>query len=41
LLSSFLEEDYVTREDLRAFAEKEGIPLRQLQIPEDGEILKL
>ncbi|MBT3178203.1 MAG: MBL fold metallo-hydrolase [Desulfobacula sp.] len=31
----------VTREDLRAFAEKEGIPLRQLQIPEDGEILNL
>ncbi len=29
----------VTREDLRIFAKKEGIQ-RQLQIPEDGEILK-
>ena len=30
----------VTREGLRAYAEKEGIPPRQLRIPEDGEIIK-
>ena len=30
----------VTREGLRTYAEKEGVPPRQLRIPEDGEILK-
>ena len=31
----------VTRADLRAYAEKEGVLPRQLQIPEDGEIINL
>ncbi|WP_022664021.1 MBL fold metallo-hydrolase [Desulfospira joergensenii] len=30
----------VTRENLRAYAEKKGVPPHQLRIPEDGEIIE-
>jgi L-ascorbate metabolism protein UlaG (beta-lactamase superfamily) len=29
----------VTRDELRAYAEKQGVPPRQLRIPEDGEMI--